>query len=240
MLPRVAIPSYARSQILKQKTLKFLQTVGYPVSQILVFVACEAERLKYVSDIPRDMYSQIIVGLPGLKAQRRFITGWMSEDEVYVSIDDDIDGVKTLRLEFLDIIRMGVQKIETRRGGLFGILPKDDARCFKDDTTEHLSFVIGCLFVVRNHRDVLLEGACETDDYERSIVYYRRYGTVYRYRGAGVQTKYRGTSGGGEGVAARKRGAVDFLIDRYPEYCKYRDKRGMPDLLLMWRAKNMA
>ena len=82
-----------------------------------------------------------------------------------------------------------------------------------------------------------VQGYCETEDYERTILYFLKYGQVYRYRGAGVQTKYQGTSGGGrKGFATRKGLAVTYLLTKYPELCFYRDKSGEPDILLNWRA----
>jgi len=229
MYPRICIPSYGRPDLLRSKTLAFLQREFYPRERINIFVASEDERIRYetVGDY------NIVVGVPGLKPQRRFISDWLDDDEIYIGMDDDIDGIKGK--SFLELIRDAQQMLNTRRSGLWGILPKDDARCFKDDTTEHLSFIIGCFFVCRNHKDILLEGLCETDDYERTILYFLRYGCVYRYRGAGVKTKYLGTSGGQGGSLERKVQAVQFLLETYPDLCRFRDKKGEPDILLNWR-----
>jgi hypothetical protein len=228
MLPRVCIPSYNRPDLLKSKTLAFLETSGYPSNLIFVFVSDKSEFERYSQTCPGY---NLVIGLPGLKPQRKFISDWLNEDEIYLGLDDDIDGVKTLGSSFLDLIRDACGLIGTRRSGLWGILPKDDGRCFKDDTTEHLSFIIGCLFVCRNHKEIVLEGFCLTDDYERSMLYFIKYGVILRYRGAGVQTKYKGTSGD----ANQKGQAVSDLISRFPKMCKYRDKQGEPDLLLNWR-----
>jgi len=227
---KICIPSYGREHTLKQKTLRFLNDVHYPKDLIYIFVSSEAEKETYEAVCPGY---QIVVGVPGLKPQRRFITDWLQEDEIYIGMDDDIDGIKGK--PFLELIRDAHQMLGTRRSGLWGILPKDDARCFKNDTTEHLSFIIGCFFVCRNHKEILLEGLCETDDYERTILYFIRYRCVYRYRGAGVKTKYLGTSGGQGGSLERKREAVQFLLERYPGLCGFRNKKGEPDILLNWR-----
>jgi len=227
---KICIPSYGREHTLKQKTLRFLNDVQYPKDLIYIFVASEAEADTYGHLLPEY---QIVLGVPGLKPQRKFISDWLQEDEIYIGMDDDIDGIKGK--SFLELIRDAHQMLGTRRGGLWGILPKDDARCFKDDTTDHLSFIIGCFFVCRNHKDILLEGLCETDDYERTILYFLRYGCVFRYRGAGIKTKYLGTSGGQGGSLERKVQAVQFLLERYPGICRFRDKKGEPDILLNWR-----
>ena len=236
-LPRVCIPSYNRPDVLKRKTLAFLEQSRYPSELISIFVVSD-EFEKY-SQTCRGYH--LVIGLPGLKAQRKFISDWLSEDEIYVGMDDDVDGIKTLGKTFLDIVRDACARIGTRQCGLFGILPNDDSRKFKDDTTTHLSFILGSFFICRNHHSILLRGPCLTDDYERSILYFIRYGTIYRYRGAGVQTKYAGTSAGGnrEDFIERKRKSVMGLIEQFPEYCSYRNKKGEPDILLNWRAKNL-
>jgi hypothetical protein len=228
--PRVCIASYGRPEGLRDRTLKFLQRECYPRERINIFVASESERDVY-QHVCGDY--NIVIGVLGLVQQRTFISDWLDESEIYVSLDDDVDGIKGK--SFLELIRDACTAIETKRGGLWGVLPKDDARCFKDDTTEHLSFIVGAFFVARNHKDIRHQGASETEDYERTMLYFLRYRAVFRYRGAGVQTKYLGTSGGQEGVIDRKRAAVRFLLDTYPTLCSYRDKKGSPDLLLNWR-----
>jgi len=235
-LPRLCIPSRSRPDGLKQKTLAFLERSGYPKDLIYIFVVSD-DLENYQTACPGY---QLVVGVPGLKSQRRFISSWLDEDEIYLGLDDDIEGVKTMNKSFLDIIRHAVTVIQTRQTGLFGILPKDDARCFKDDTTQHLAFILGALFVCRNHKDIIFEGPAEVDDYERSVLYFLKYKTVFRYRGAGVQTKYQGTSGGTrEGFLQRKREGVLGLIQKYPGLCSYRDKKGEPDLILNWRFKSI-
>lgn len=235
-LPRVCIPSYNRPELLRDKTLAFLKKSGYPSELIFIFVVSD-EFEKYSQTCPGY---QLIVGLPGLKAQRQFISDWLSEGEIFLGLDDDVTGVKTMGKSFLDIVRDACERIESRCTGLYGILPNSDARRFKDSTTTHLSFILGALFVCRNHHSIQLMGPCLTDDYERSILYFIKYGEVCRYRGAGVQTKYAGTSGGSrEDFIERKRQSVLSLIQRFPGYCSYRNKKGEPDILLNFRAKNL-
>jgi hypothetical protein len=215
--------------------LNFLKAIKYPEHLIFVFVSDQMEYLRYKSVNPD---CNLVIGVPGLKAQRKFISDWLDDDEIYLGMDDDVTGVKTMGKSFLDILKDAIERIGSRRTGLYGVLPRDDARCFKDDTTEHLSFILGALYICRNHKDILLEGQCETDDYERSILYFIRYGQVHRYRGAGVQTKYQGTSGGSrQKFQERKSAAVLGLIARFPKMCSYRSKGGEPDLLLNWRRR---
>jgi len=234
MLPRVCIPSYNRPELLRDKTLAFLKKSEYPSNLIFIFVSDKSEFERYQMVCPGY---QLVVGLPGLKAQRKYISDWLSEDEIYLGMDDDIEGVKTMGKSFLELVSDGVAAIQTRQTGLWGIMPSDNGMCFQDNTSDHLVFILGALFVARNHQDINLEGACETDDYERSILYFLKYGKIFRNRSAGVKTKYQGTSGGQTGFRERKAGAVQDLLLRFPKICSYRDKKGEPDLLLNWRYK---
>lgn len=236
MLPRVCIPSYNRPDMLKSKTLAFLEASKYPSNLIFVFVSDKSEFERYQTVLPGY---QLVIGLPGLKSQRKFISDWLDDDEIYLGLDDDIDGVKTMGKSFLELVSDGVAAIQTKQTGLWGIMPSDNGMCFQDNTSDHLAFILGALFILRNHKDIILEGPCETDDYERAILYFIHYGKVFRYRGAGVKTKYQGTSGGQTGFRERKRVAVLGLIERFPGMCKYRDKKGEPDLLLNWRFKSL-
>jgi len=232
MLPKICIPSYKRPGSINLKTLRFLKSVDYPVEQIYIFCATDSEVAAYTQTCPDY---QIILGVPGLMNQRNFISDWLSEDEIYISLDDDITGIKSIDKSFIDIVRLGVRLLETREAGLFGILPKDDTRAFKDDTTEHLSFIIGCFFICRNHKEIRLKNIV-AHDYELSILYYIKYKKLFRYRGAGVITKYLGTAAGDQNIKERKSAAVSYLLETYPTLCKYRDKKGEPDIQLLWRA----
>jgi hypothetical protein len=234
--PRVCIPSYNRPDIINLKSLKFLKSIDYPSDKIYIFVANEFEQIRYAQACNAEAKGyHIILGVPGLVPQRRFIQEFLDEGEIYISMDDDVDGIKSLK-PFSEIIRNALERIESGHTGLWGVLPNDDARRFKDSTTVHLSHILGAFFVARNHKDIYIQGLSETEDYERSIRYYLRYKSVCRYRGAGVCTKYLGTSGGTTDTIKRKEAAVQKLIEEFPTLCKRKDKKGIPDLQLNWRA----
>jgi hypothetical protein len=237
-LPRVIIPSYKRSSLISELTLAFLYAENYPVSRIFIFVASEAEREEYAKNVKRHLYSQIIVGVLGLHQQRNFITDYFPEGEILIQLDDDLQGIKFLNkdLRFLDLVLKGCAYLE--EGGLFGIMPKDDGRCLVEKTTTHLTHIIGSFFMIKNHKDLVIH-TTEKEDFERSVLYFNRYGGVARYKGAGVVTKYAITAGGlqEEGRAARMLGGVQYMLETYPGFCKRVLKRKGEDIILNWRAK---
>lgn len=238
-LPEVAIPSYKRSNILVSKTLAFLASVSYPVDKITIFVANEEESLIYYRAVPRTLYGRLVVGVIGLTAQRTFISEFYPEDALIIQMDDDVKKIDS-QIPFLTLIQNAIERLNTRKGGIWGVLPNDDKRRYKDDTTTHLTHILGAFFVCRNHRDIKTT-LIQKEDYERSILYFKKYGEVYRYRGAGVSTTYNQGTGGLQEAnrIAKMEAEVIHITQMYPSYCIRKDKKGMPDVALNWRAKKV-
>ena len=237
MLPFIAIPSYKRANTISKKTLKFLQTSNYPVDKIHIFVANEEEFQDYKRLVSEDLYGEIIVGVKGLMEQRNFITSFYKEDEIIIQMDDDVISIKS-NLDFLTLVEIGVNSLYGRTSGIWGVLPNDDGRRFKDATTKHLAHILGSFFIVRNHRTIKITHT-EKEDMERSILYFRRYGEVLRYQNAGVATTYRKGTGGlqiTDRVDTMKAG-IQNLITQYPDYCRLVQKKGITDIILNWRVE---
>ena len=237
MLPIIAIPSYKRSDTIASKTLKFLHTSGYPASRIHIFVATYDEFEKYKDALDKDLYGEIIIGMTGLKEQRNFITSFYKEDEIIIQMDDDVKTIKS-DLPFLTIVEIGMGHLEYRNAGLFGIMPNDDRRRFKDATTKHLTHILGSFFMMRVHRNINITHT-EKEDMERSILYFKRYGQVLRYQNAGVCTTYCKGKGGlqaDKDRATNIKAGIQNLITLYPEYCKVVEKKDIQDIILDWRA----
>lgn len=234
--PRVVIPSYNRPEMLRQKTFRFLMSVEYPIDYIFVFVASEAESERYRKALPELPTHNIIVGVLGLGNQRNFITDFLPDEEIYISMDDDITDIKTPYKPFRDVIQQGLVAIHKRETGLFGVRPNDNGLCLKDKTTTHLSHIVGAFFMIRNHKE--LRVSMYLEDYERTILYFLRYRKILRYNGAGVATKYLGTSEGVENVLIRQEQGVVEICNRFPGLCsKIIKRRGWPDVSLNWRVK---
>lgn len=237
MLPYIAIPSYKRHQTISKKTLGFLRDSRYPASKIHIFVADDDEYGLYNKELSEDLYGTIIVGVKGLKEQRNFIASFYEEDEIIVQMDDDVIGIKSI-LSFLTLIEIGVNSLYGRTAGLWGVLPNDDGRRFKDSSTTHLAHILGSFFIIRNHRDMNMTYT-EKEDMERSIIYFRRYGQVIRYQNAGVATKYGKGEGGLQtpGRLDRIKVEITRFHTEYPEYVRSVEKKGVPDIILNWRVK---
>lgn len=219
-----------------KKTLRYLRDQLYPAHLITIFVADEEQAEAYRRATPELLYGQIVVGVKGLAEQRKFISDYYPEGELIVQMDDDISGLvgdKSLQ----EIVEMAERLLREHKAALFSVMPNSDTRRLKSDYTLHLTHAIGSFFVVKNDKRLLPTGT-EMEDYERSILAFKHYGKVIRFRGAGVKTNYGKTSGGlqEEGRFTRIRQGVERVGYAYPQYCAAIVKNGRPDLRLNWRA----
>jgi hypothetical protein len=244
--PRVCIPTYERYLTLGGATLRYLHSIGYPREKIILFVASDDQARLYRDWVEEHLYGQIVVGVLGLVQQRNFITKWLSSDEIFISMDDDVQIVKVMTgFNIYWIIADAITKLKTNDYGLAGIMPNSDARRFKTGFTMHLAHIVGSFYICKNNHSLLLD--CDPviqeakEDIYRSLQYFIVYGRILRYRSAGVQTVYRNPNGGiaAEGRRERDAFACLDLIRRYPKFVKHIDKKsGWPDVLLRWRARN--
>ena len=238
--PICVIPTYNRYASISSKTLAYLKSAGFPSDKITLFVSDIEQEKLYSGTVPRELYGTIEVGVKGLMEQRNFITQFYPEDTILISMDDDIKSIDLPTLSFQGLVQMALERLRTAggtKGGLFGVLPNDDARRYSDKTTTHLTFILGAFYIFRNHKDIISHTSVK-EDYERSILYFQKYGEVYRYRGGGVQTTYQKGKGGQSSTdrVKREEEEVLYLLKTYPGYLKRKDKKGNPDVLLDWRA----
>jgi hypothetical protein len=242
MIPRIVIASYNRPDLITSRTLAYLKSIHYPATHILIFVASEEQKALYQSSINPDLYSQIIIGILGLNQQRNFISKYLEDNEIYISFDDDVSKIKFLEgYSFYSFLAEALTYIKSGQVGLAGVLSNSDARKFKSGRTLHLAHIVGSFFVCKNHKETVLpEDFCEKEDYIRTIMYFIRYKAVLRCQYAGVETKYLLGVGGipSDGRLEREIAGVEYLLEKYPSYCKRIVKKsGNPDILLNWRAR---
>jgi hypothetical protein len=239
MLPRVAIPSYNRAEYISGQggSLRLLADSNYPLHLIYIFVHSQDQKDLYTRVVPVHLYNEIVVGVPGLAEQHNFITDFFDEDEIVLHMDDDVKGIKTSpTMGLIDLVLKGSKCVE-RACGLWGIMPNDDGRRMEDKTTVHLAHIIGCFYISKNHREVRIT-TVEKDDFERTVLYFKLYGAVARYKGAGIATGYEKTPGGlqAEGRRDRMLTAIQYMLTMYPGYVAAVNKPKGQDIVLNWRA----
>ena len=249
----IAIPSYKRPKILKERTLNILTKHKITKSKIHIFVANEEEKEEYTKFLGKTY--QIIVGKKGLKNQRNLIQDYFPVDTFVVQMDDDLKEIYQLVLTNnsnkykqkdmkpiinLDkFIKCAFQ--HTINNGLFlwGVYPIDNAYFMSDKITYDLRIIVGPFwgYIIR-HNNRLKNRIDEKEDIERTIKYYIKDNGVVRFNNISIQTSYYKTPGGMGTLKERKENAmksVEYLTDKYPDYCKKKlnKKSGMPDVKLI-------
>lgn len=221
---KIAIPSYNRPEQIKQKTLAFLNKHNINKKDIYIFVVDEEQGI-YTDSINDDDYN-IIIGLHGIAAQRSYINSYFEEDELILSLDDDINdimfldrGVLTPIEDLMFLLDGMVETMGSTGLNLCGIYPVQNAYFMRDKITTQLRFCIGQFLLYYNKKDVLSSECEGKEDYENTLLFYNRDGGVLRY--SNVCVKSRGYSKGGLGnnkaVRLRKNlYASDYLKRVYP------------------------
>jgi hypothetical protein len=244
----VAIPSYNRSTVIKTKTLKTLIDGGVNKNVIHIFVANEAERKKYEEDVPKNMYGKIVVGKIGIAPQRKFIIKYFPENTHIVSADDDVEGL--YRLKPSDISKMeplkkvdaffteAFNRLKKEHLFIWGIYPVRNPFFMKNTVTTNLKFILGTLYGFINRKLPEIQPSStigEKEDYEQSILYYKKDGGVLRYNNIAIKTKFHAKGGLGEesGRFAVNKKAAEYLKKMYPDFVSiFQRKSGMSEIRL--------
>lgn len=238
----IAVPTYRRATVCRDKTLATLQRNGIPNDRIYVFVVDDEYEL-YKDTLNPGTYGTLVVGHKGLIPQREYIESYFPEGKSIVSMDDDIDHIDLtlmgdpnltlngfIHAAFRDCLDMGSY--------IWGVYPVYNPffRETKKPVITHRSFIIGCMYGYINRRDNIR--VCLTsnkDDVERSIRYFERDGIVLRYNKVGVKTRM--YAGGGLGRLTERKAIMEAdsrtLNDTYPDITRIKiRKNGIYEIVL--------
>jgi hypothetical protein len=228
----VAIPSYKRHEAIKEKTLATLMRYGIPASKITVFVANKEEEALYKTSLDPRTYGKIVVGVKGMHDIRNFITGYYPIGTKIVNIDDDIKGFLeyddgTKRKErplrsLISTIHRGFAECAKAGTALWGVYPVANGYFMKPKVSTDLRYIIGSFWGCINPGLKEIEITTEyKEDYQRSILYYKKFGAVVRLNMVAPISAYYTEAGGMQVVTDRKereeRGAR-WLVKTYPEF----------------------
>ena len=226
----IAIPSFNRYDTIKKKTLKMLQQNNIPTDIITIFVATSEQKLLYEQELNNDY--KIVIGVLGMANIRNFITDYYDESEHVVCIDDDITSIKlgdisgklvTKINNLNEIIINGFNLCKENDTALFGLHPSNNCRSLKSKNiiTTDLKYIIGALYGVINDKSIKVS-IDSAEDFQRSILYYKKYGKVVRMNNMSAFTQYYATGG----MASNGRTTEIDIIEKtklcelFPEYCK--------------------
>ena len=246
---QIAIPTYQRYELVKDKTLAFLAKHKIPKDRITIFVANEDEKEKY-SKVVGDY--NIVVGVKGIGKQRNFIEQeYYDEGQYIVSMDDDIEDVKEKVSEntlgsvdsFYDtLIKRGWDEMKKNKAYVWGIYAAANPFFMKYRVYTELSYIIASTygFIVQHNKD--LERTTEHgEDYEYTLRQYALHKKLVRFDWITVKTKYFHVGGLEEHRKENTNNVengISAIEKMFPQYCKkYYRKDGTPELRLNDKTK---
>lgn len=184
----IAVPSYNRVSIFKDKTFKVLIDNGVSIDDIHLFVANEEQHDAYRAALPAEL--KIIIGEKGMCNIRNFMTNYFNEGDVIVYMDDDIEKVKTKNGKtFVEALQEACDHLKTAPYNLAGLPPTYNEFFNKENGFKSGMLVaIGCFYIMRNDKSIQVDNVI-VEDLQRTILCYLKYGGTYRYCDIMVKTK---------------------------------------------------
>jgi hypothetical protein len=223
---KIAIPTYNRYD--NFKTIDFLKNNNMPNECITIFVASEDQKEKYINSIGNNY--KFVVGVLGICNQRNFITDYYDENEIIISMDDDIINLKHKDDKpMIDWLNDCINYLIEFQLGLLTIGPSSNPFFF-ENKNKSISFKngnylgVGVFHIYRNHKNFKMT-IDVVEDYDRSIMYLKHYGSNVRYYDVLLETKYWG-KGGLETQRTKEYylSNINKLIYKYPEYLTFNYK----------------
>jgi len=246
----VCIPSYKRSQICNEKTLKTLKKMDIPSSKIYVYLANKEEEDEYEKVLDKKFYNKLVVGIKGLVPQRQFIMEQWPEGKHIVFFDDDVASIdlsmsKIFKGKSLDFFfKYAFKECKKMKSFMWGVYPVFNPffRKARDEMTTCLNYIVGAFYGIINRPNLksiqltLTKENGQKEDVERTIKYFVEDGILLRFNKIGFETKYYGKSGGLGTFEARLKPMLEaskLLKKTYPEYGEISTKKnGMTEFRL--------
>ena len=227
----IAIPSYKRAKTLRCKTLALLRREGFGEGQITVFLADESEELSYRSELGASCPT-LVVGVPGIHHQRRFIESYYPAGTRLLCMDDDVSAIKRPfnPIPLKDVFASCFRIAEEEGCNLWGISPTDNGLSLKNEAVVGLRYIIGACFGMTVPSAPLDYPRPFTEDFRRTILSFQRDGKVLRFNGMGPTTRYFKEPGGlqefrtPEGQESQ---CIEFCAE-FPELTTLRKREGKP------------
>ena len=217
----IVIPSYKRSDIIKDKVLKLLDNHNIPKEQIFIFVE-ESEIETYTTILSEY---QIIKGASGIGKQRKAISDYFPQNEFIVSLDDDVEQIYEHNKPIINLdlfIKDTINLLLDNQLTLAGVYPTNNYFFCKSTITCDLRFLIGQLKIFINKKQLEDRSYELLEDYENSLKHYIYSGGVLRYNYITLKANYNSGKGGLKEyrTTERKLEEVKKFCIEYPQYAK--------------------
>lgn len=234
---KYAIPSFRRHDIIKSRTLNMLEMNAVDPRDVYIFVSDEEDFMKYY-DLQKFGYNLIYkMPLANVIEKFNFIHHYFDRGERVVFIEDDIEALKMKgdvnKLEPFQALKSMAQNCfdvcEKNGTKLWGISSNANPFYMKNSLAVGFKFIVANLFGFISTKDSFLKISqhCKSD-YERTILYYIKYGKVVRMDGVCAITKNYKTMGGLQDMTNRaelEMEACKYLVKRFPHLVEMNEKK---------------
>lgn len=220
---QIAIPSYGRPEILRDKTLSFLEAKNIDTKIVTIFLASDAEKDLYQKYI--DSKWRMIVGVPNKLEQQKFYHNYYPYGTPLLNIDDDVATLKQRTQEgkledFAGDINTLVKQMfdlcQQEGARMWGINPVENGFFMSDQITVGLRFIVGTFYgnyagdnsITSKTRKY--QSSCE--DFETTLRSFIENGAVIRAEYLCPKTKY--WAQGGMEASLKDAGYTDRQISQ--------------------------
>ena len=210
---KIIIPSHNRRQMIKEKTLKYLQDEGILLNLIYIFVAKE-ELLEYKSALGH-LNVNVIEGRLGLKENLNYISEYFDESEKLVRMDDDIKYL-------IDKNNTKIPSLDLFIRDCFESMVATEAR--SDTLSTDLKFCAGFFRCYLNTKFCEKRDYNLLEDYETTIKYFNYCGGINRMNNIGGVVNYKSGKGGLIRKQGEKQKEVDRFLKQYPKHAHEHNK----------------
>lgn len=211
----IAIPSYHRSQSIKDNTLRVLDECSVPHNLIKVFVS-KAEVPIYRASLPADI--EVVESVLGCIENRARIRAYFPEGQHVVYMDDDLKGIYSIcdftddhkschifRKEnvkepfykkqipipnLLKFLADGFDILIKEQAHFGGIYPISNGFFCSHRYTTDLRYICGGLYFEINIKDFALQGDQYSEDFERTCKFFDLDKKVIRFEYCILKTGY--------------------------------------------------
>jgi len=223
---KIVIPSHKRSQMIKEKTLKYLQDEDMLLNLVYVFVEKE-ELLEYKSALGH-LNVNVIEGRLGLKENLNYIADYFDEGEKLVRMDDDIKYLidkNNNKIPSLDLfIRDCFESMVATEARSCGINPSKNPFFYTDNLSTDLKFCAGFFRCYLNTKFCEKRTYNLLEDYETTIKYFNYSFGINRMNNVGGVVNYKSGKGGLIRKDGEKQKEVDQFLKEYPKYAHEHNK----------------
>ncbi len=223
---KIVIPSHNRSQMIKEKTLKYLQDEGVLLNLVYVFIAPD-ELLEYKSGLGH-LNVNVIEGRLGLKENLNYIAEYFDEGDRLVRMDDDIKHLidkNNNKIPSLNLfIRDCFESMVATEARMCGINPSKNPFFYTDTLSTDLKFCAGFFRCYLNTKFCEKREYTLLEDYETTIKYYNYSFAINRMNNIGGVVNYKSGKGGLIRKPNQKQNEVNRFLKEYPKYAHEHNK----------------